>query len=670
MLAVSAFAQAPAETAEQRDARMAWWREARFGMFIHWGVYAVPAGEWGGKTSYGEWIRDSARIPLDEYDKFRERFNPVKFDAQAWVSMAKAAGMKYIVITSKHHDGFCMFPSQHTDWDIAATPFPRDPLKELAAACDSGGVKLCFYHSIMDWHHPDYLPRRPWETTRSAEGADYDRYVAYMKGQLRELLTNYGPIGVLWFDGEWEGTWNHERGVDLYRYVRSLQPAILINNRVDVFREGMAGLSRSDRAVGDFGTPEQEIPATGLPGVDWETCMTMNDNWGYNRADRNFKTSADLLRKLSDIASKGGNFLLNIGPTADGEFPPESVQRLAEIGAWMKVNGEAIHGTQAGPFKSLPWGRCTMKTLPGGDTRLYAHVFDWPADGVLRIAGLLNEARRATLLGTPGASIEVSRQDESLVLRLPLNPPDSPIRVIALDIAGPADVNDPPVIAAPSRIFVDSLAVTLSSPRVGVEFRYTLDGTEPGLASPRADGPLTLTQSATLKARAFRDGKPVSGVSEAAFERVAARPADAATDLTPGLHVECYEGSWDKLPDFDSLTPARRGTTANVSLSARTRDENFGLRLRGFVRIPARGVYTFWLASDDGSRLRIGGVIVVDNDGLHGTVERSGQIALDAGVHAITLEYFEKTGNDGLELRIEGPSLPRGAIPDALLLRN
>ena len=242
-LFTSPVAAQSAETPAQHDKRMGWFREARFGLFIHWGVYSVPAGEWAGKTNYGEWFMEETKMPVSQYEKFASRFNPVKFDASQWVQMAKNAGMKYIVITSKHHDGFGMWPSAQTDWCIKNTPFKRDPLKELAAACKKEGITFCFYHSIMDWHHPDWGTRRAWNDTATGS-PDMDRYTAYMKAQLKELLTGYGPLGILWFDGEWESPWTNERGVDLYKYVRSLQPNTIVNTRVGKGRTGMAGMDQ------------------------------------------------------------------------------------------------------------------------------------------------------------------------------------------------------------------------------------------------------------------------------------------------------------------------------------------------------------------------------------------------------------------------------------------
>ena len=422
------------ETQAQVDQRMAWWREARFGMFIHWGLYAVPAGEWKDKTNHAEWILTTAQIPVAEYEQFGGQFNPVKFNAADWVRMAKEAGMKYIVITSKHHDGFSLWDSKVSDYDVMDfTPFKRDILRELTDECRRQGMRMCFYHSIMDWHHPDYLPRRGWET-RSSAGADFNRYVNYMKEQVRELVLGYDP-GVLWFDGEWEDTWDHKRGLELYNYVRALKPDIIINNRVDKGRGGMGGIHDAAQFAGDFGTPEQEIPGTGLGGYDWETCMTMNNHWGWNKNDKNFKSTEDLIRKLIDIASKGGNFLLNIGPQADGTFPAESIERLAGIGKWMERNAESIYGTSASMFSDLVWGRSTTK-----GNKIYLHVFDWPPEGELEISGLITPVTRAYLLERPEDYLVVASDQGSLVVSLPTAAPDSTASVIVLEFATKPEV--------------------------------------------------------------------------------------------------------------------------------------------------------------------------------------------------------------------------------------
>lgn len=441
----------PTPAQADHDRRMGWWRDARFGMFIHWGLYAVPAGEWEGKKVGGtaEWIMRTAKIPASRYEQFAGEFNPRHFDADAWMALAKQAGMRYVTITTKHHDGFSLYDSKLTTYDIMdATPFKRDIMREIADAARKQGLVPCWYHSIMDWHHPLYEPRPAYNDTKAGP-PDMDKYVDHLKGQLRELLTNYGPIGVLWFDGEWESTWTQERGRDLYDYVRSLAPEILINNRVAKSRDDMAGLTKPGvEAIGDFGTPEQEVPATGVPGMDWESCMTMNDTWGFASHDHNWKSSRELIRTLADIASKGGNFLLNIGPTAAGDIPAPSIDRLKAMGAWMKTNGVAIYGTQASPFRRLPWGRCTVK--PGErTTTLYLHVFDWPADHRLLIPGLLNEITSAKLLSRWWGTMDIQHTPEGWVLKLPDQAPDPDDSVIAVEIAGTPAVVDAPLQAAP-----------------------------------------------------------------------------------------------------------------------------------------------------------------------------------------------------------------------------
>jgi len=660
-----------AESEEERNARMAWWREARFGLFIHWGLYAIPAGEWKGRTQYGEWIRNRAEIPLEEYDKFIDQFNPVKFDARKWVRLANNAGMKYIVITSKHHDGFGLFDSKETGFDVMATPFRRDILKELADACEAEGIKLCFYHSIMDWHHPDYLPRREWEKgIRPAGDAQFDRYVAFMKRQLKELLTGYGNIGVLWFDGEWEPTWNASYGRDVYNYVRTLQPSIIVNNRVGAGRAGMAGMTREGEFGGDFGTPEQEVPATGLAGLDWETCMTMNRHWGYNKVDHDWKTGDDLIRMLSDIASKGGNFLLNIGPTAEGLFPDTSVVRLKEIGDWMGRNSEAIYGTSASPFRGLSWGRCTQKAINGG-TRLYLHVFDWPMDGNLFVPGLLNRAQRAfPLAGASDQVLTLTQKEDGVLIGLGSLHPDKPVTVVVLDIDGAPRVAHPPDILAEHPIFVNDLDITFQSAVSDVEVRYTVDGTDPSKVSLLAKGPLRITKSTIVSARLFREGSAISPATRMEFTKVGPRNIENPGKLMPGISYSYFEGEWTTLPDFSILTPSKKGVARNIDLTPRQVDDYFALEFSGYLKIPSTGVYAFFVDSDDGSRLFIGDSLIVDNDGRHSMRERSGIIALAAGLHPLRVTFFEITGGDGLRVSFSGPGLPKQQLPDSILFHK
>jgi len=420
----------PSEQAWQKDygathdQRMKWWRDARFGMFIHWGVYSVPAGVWKGEESkhIGEWLMLDYKIPVAEYAALTPKFNPVKFDADQWVRAAKEAGMKYMVITAKHHDGFAMFHSHASPYNIYdATPFKRDPLKELADACHRQGMKLGFYYSqAQDWHHPGGAAAKGghWDPAQDGSMDEYIDKIAVP--QIRELLTNYGPVAVLWFDTPVNMT---PQRVEKILPLLKLQPEMVVNNRLD-----------KNKLTGDFSTPEQKIPDTGIPGKDWETCMTMNSTWGYKSFDHNWKPTERLIRNLVDIASKGGNYLLNVGPTSEGEFPKESVERLQEIGKWMKVNGEAIYGTTASPLTGLTWGRCTKRETPDGTT-LYLHVFNWPGDGKLVVPGLSAPVESATLLAE-GKKLEANNSAEGVVVTVPTSAPDAISSTVVLKVKG------------------------------------------------------------------------------------------------------------------------------------------------------------------------------------------------------------------------------------------
>ena len=417
---------------------MAWWREAKFGLFIHWGVYSVPAGYYQGKPvpDIGEWIMNHGKIPMAEYQQFANEFNPTNFDADAWVEMAKDAGMKYIIITSKHHDGFAMFPSKASKWNIYdATPWHHDPLQELAVACRKNGIKLGFYYSqAQDWNNGGTATGGKWDPVQQHDLDDYIDHIAVP--QVREICSNYGSDipAIIWWDTGNEIT--HKQAQKLYEAVKELKPNIILNDR-------LGGGFR-----GDTSTPEQHIPPRGYTNRNWETCMTINDTWGFKRDDNNWKSSETLIRNLCDIASKGGNYLLNVGPTAQGIIPQPEAERLAEIGRWMKVNGEAIHGSSATPFgaeagrfseekdkegkpkfiSAWDW-RCTSKL-----GKLYLFFFNWPASGQFELQGLQSKINRAYLL-SDHASLKFNQTADGVTLDLPKTAPDKIASVICVEIA-------------------------------------------------------------------------------------------------------------------------------------------------------------------------------------------------------------------------------------------
>ena len=430
------------------DNRMEWWRDARYGMFIHWGLYSVPSGEWDGETTYGEWIMRGADIPYKEYEALTRKFNPVKFDADEWMRIAREAGMKYMVITSKHHDGFCMFDSKYTDYDIIdRTEFGRDPLKELAEACAKAGMKLGFYYSITDWHHPDFAEKWHGYHGNPNPDADLDKYVEYMQNQLRELLTNYGPIKILWFDDGGSFMVESDGPVEAYmdehpellhsietmNLLRSIQPDIIINDRLG-------------HGTTDFMTPEQFVPEPGSYSAvhNFESCLTINGAWGHNKNEVNWKSPKEIIYELVRNASMGGNYLLNVGPMSDGRIDPVDAAILRGAGRWINRNGESIFGTRASPVPQPDWGRITSRPLPDGNTRLYLHVFNWPrgsrsrpAQYAVTVSGLQNEPVQAYGLTTIPRRVYSAKQDNgSIVVELRGRRPDMVNSVVILDVEG------------------------------------------------------------------------------------------------------------------------------------------------------------------------------------------------------------------------------------------
>jgi alpha-L-fucosidase len=412
--------------------RLKWWSDARFGMFIHWGLYAHDGSFWKGQDGKTEHMMRHLKIPIVEYEKIAAEFNPTRFDADEWVRIAKNAGMKYMVITSKHHDGFAMYRSASNNFNIVeGSPWKRDPIRELADACKRQGLRFGVYYSLgRDWHDPDVPTDVKADGNRRSNTWDYpdeDKkdfskyFERKVKPQVRELVTQYAPA-VMWFDTPEKIT--PAQSAELVRLIHSIKPDCIINQRVG-------------NRLGDYAVREQEIPGSGEP-QPWETCMTLNRHWGWHKMDDNWKSTEQLVQHLVDIASKGGNFLLNVGPTGEGIIPPPSVERLAQVGQWMKINGDAIYGTTASPLRQQPsWGRITKKVTKSGTT-LYLHVFNWPADGRLEVA-LKNKVGSAMLFST-GKKLKATSGGSSIVVEVPTTAPGKASSTVVLSILGSPEV--------------------------------------------------------------------------------------------------------------------------------------------------------------------------------------------------------------------------------------
>lgn len=443
----SSIIAAPAETPAQRDARLQWFKEARFGMFIHWGVYAVPAGTWQGKQigGIGEWILRNAEIPVSDYKAMAKDFSAANYQPQAWADLAHEAGMKYVVITSKHHDGFALYDSAVSDWNaVKSSAAGRDLLTPLAKAVRARGLKFGLYYSqAQDWIHPGgaIMSKAPWDPAQRGDFAQYIHTIAVP--QTKEILDRFKP-DILWWDTPVSMTPELAKPLDA---LLATVPGIITNDRL------------GGGYPGDTRTPEQHIPPRGYPGQMFEVCMTMNDTWGYKSYDHHWKGVPQILHHLSDIASKGGNFLLNVGPTADGRIPQESIDRLKAVGAWMKTNGVAIHATEASPFaRRLPWGRVTRKTS-GSKTTLYLHVWDWPKDGRLTLPTLKETPLRGKVLAT-GATVSAETNSDGVVITLPDKATDPVISVVALEFDRPLTITQQPFIApaADGKLHLDAHA--------------------------------------------------------------------------------------------------------------------------------------------------------------------------------------------------------------------
>ena len=426
-----AMAQLPKETAARKAQRMKWWTDARLGMFIHWGLYALPARH--------EWVKNRERMTNEQYQKYFEQFYPDLFNPKEWAKMAKAAGMKYVVLTAKHHEGFCLWDSKYTDYKATNTPYGKDLIKEYVEAFRSEGLKVGFYYSLIDWHHPDYTIDRvhPQRQENDADyeklnaGKDMNKYRAYIKNQVRELLTNYGEISIIWFDfsfpgknGKGRADWDSE---NLLKLARSLQPGIIVDDRLDL--EDVEG-------GWDFTTPEQvkvaKWPEKNGKRIPWETCQTFSGSWGYYRDEYTWKSPAQLIELLVESVSKGGNLLLNVGPTARGTFDDRAQASLAAMGEWMKVNGRSVFGCTEAPagFVAPP---NTLLTWNPATNRLYVHLLAYPLDRI-ELAGMAGKVKYAQFLHD-ASEIRFSPAREGsgdLALSLPVRKP--PVEIPVLEI--------------------------------------------------------------------------------------------------------------------------------------------------------------------------------------------------------------------------------------------
>jgi alpha-L-fucosidase len=408
--------QAPVVPAERLAARE-WFRQAGFGLFIHWGVYS--------QLGAGEWVMQNREIPAATYEWLASEFNPVKFDAREWVSLAKAAGARYITITSRHHDGFSMFATKATSYNIVdASPFKRDPLKELAEECQRQRIKLFFYYSQLDWHNPDYFPRGgTGKASGRPDSGDWTRYIAFMNQQLTELLTNYGPIGGIWFDGMWDKPDADWHLAETYGLIHRLQPAALI----------VPNHHRAPLPGEDVQTFEQDLPGANTAGFNTntigtlplETSLTMNNSWGFNITDTGWKTTRQLIGYLARAAGNNANLLLNIGPRPDGTIQPEAAQRLREVGEWLQTYGTSIYNTHGGPISPRSWGVTTQR----GDT-VFVHLLDW-RDRLLAIPDIGVRVTRASMLDS-GTAVDFEQTPVGLKLTLPSSGAGEPDRVVVL----------------------------------------------------------------------------------------------------------------------------------------------------------------------------------------------------------------------------------------------
>lgn len=654
----------------------AWFQDAKLGIFIHWGVYSVPA--YTKKGGYAEWYYkgwkegkpESAVVQFHartygkaSYEDLAPRFTAELWDPKGWADLFVRSGARYVVLTSKHHDGYCLWPTAHRPgWNAMDVGPKRDLVGELTDAVRGAGLKMGLYYSLPEWTHPTYT----W--TFPQGGKDVKAYVAeHMLPQVKDLVSRYKP-SVLWADGEWDHPDSVWRSPELVAWLYN-QPSsqdLVLNDRW--------GSNTRFRHGGFDATEYTEGKDTGTR--PWEECRGLGRSFGLNRNEalEDYQSAEQLIHMFARIVARGGNLLLNIGPAADGTIPVIMQERLLELGAWLKTNGAAVYGTRAwvhpGEGKDLLYTQ-------GADGAVYVTALRWPGD-TLRLPRLkAAPGSTVRLLGSEAALPWTYSVAQGTTVQLPCAPPDPKTHAFVFRVEGRSNEAAPVTLtvagqpAAARTLILGPAEVRFTSATPGVQFAYTLDGTEPGPGSPRSSGTLRLTDGAKLRVRALREDLQASPVTALDVERATPAPAGKGLRTQPGLDVLQASGSWEKLPDFGALPGTTRTTAPSPTIAPLPRPEQAGLRFTGYFKAPKTGVYTFHLASDDGSRLSLGGRVLLDHDGFHNDAEvRSAPVALEAGLHPFLLDYFQGGGGATLRLEIEGPDLPRQPLPASLCHRN
>lgn len=649
-----------------------WYREAKFGIFVHWGVYSVPA--YTRRGGYAEWYWKALQTPDSEARRFHDRvwgqwfryedfaglFRAELYNPDAWADLFRRSGARYAVLTSKHHDGYCLWPTTfRPGWNSGETGPRRDLVGPFMESVRKAGLRAGLYYSLPEWTHPLYR----WTVDSPDPGLDH--YVQeYMIPQLKELVDHYQP-SLLFADGEWDhpaSRWHSEELVSWLYNHPAVGSEIVVNDRWGNdtrFRHGTYFATEYSRGLDGQNHP-------------WEECRGLGSSFGYNRNETaaDYMPAGDLVRMLVRIVSEGGNLLLNVGPTADGRIPEIMQDRLLSIGRWLDVNGEAIYGTHPWAFRLE--GQDVRYTAGKDGKSVYAIALRWPAASFRLRKVRPHPGSQIRLLGVENPL--PWKWDSREGLTITVDPalrdrfPDGHAYAFRME-ADPSLYTPPPFIGTALHVagepedFIRETRVVLKAGE-GEEIRYTLDGTEPGFSSAKYREPVTLSAGATVKAFAIQSGGVRSETVSASFRKVEPLPAQQGTATAAGLKYSYFEGAFADMPECAHLAPARIGTVPVPTLGVKVRETGFAIRFEGFLDAPQEGVYTFFLRSDDGSRLLLDGKEVLSNPGQHDdSKEVRGQVALARGLHTFVLEYLQVDGTASLRLEADGPDTPRGAVP-------